>query len=85
MSEVKQTIIAIRTQTPNGTQKANMELERIEWRVLHVSVNDETRLKLLNALKNNKSIYIPFRKWELYELPSMRTAKIDYMVCEVQH
>lgn len=61
----------------NGTKKASITIEKIEWHVPHIWVNDETRLALLEALRSNKPIYIPFRKWELHELPSLRTTKTD--------
>ncbi|KAK9720155.1 hypothetical protein QE152_g22238 [Popillia japonica] len=61
----------------DGTKKATFEIEKIEWRVPHISVNDESRMKLLEILRNDKPIYIPFRKWELYELPALRTTKDD--------
>lgn len=61
----------------DGTKKASIEIEKIEWHVPHITVNDKARLKLLHALRENKSIFIPFRKWELYELPSLRATKND--------
>lgn len=62
---------------PNGTKKATLEITKIEWHMPHVNVDDETRLKLLKTLNSNKPIYIPFRKWELHELPSLRNNKHD--------
>ncbi|KAK9701472.1 hypothetical protein QE152_g30534 [Popillia japonica] len=53
------------------------DIDKIEWHVPHISVNDEIRLKLLKTLNSNKSIYIPFRKWKLFELPSLHKTKTD--------
>lgn len=61
----------------DGTKKASFEIEKIEWYVPHISVNEKTRLKLLQAVRENKPIYMPFRKWQLFELPSLRNTKND--------
>ncbi|KAK9738987.1 hypothetical protein QE152_g9382 [Popillia japonica] len=58
--------------TTGGTKVASFDIDKIEWHVPHINVNDEIRLKLLKTLNSNKSIYMPFRKWELFELPSLR-------------
>ncbi|KAK9718375.1 hypothetical protein QE152_g23218 [Popillia japonica] len=60
-----------------GTKVASFDIDKIEWHVPHINVNDEIRLKLLKTLNSNKSIYMPFRKWELFELPSLRKTKTD--------
>lgn len=83
---VNQELILVRSRTDdncyknieqNGTKKASIEIEKIEWHVPHVSVNDDVRFKLLNAVQHSKTIYIPFRKWDLYELPALRTTNTD--------
>lgn len=65
------------TDTKTGTKTATFDIEKIEWHLPHIRVNDETRLQLLKTLNDNKTIYIPFRKWELYELPALRKTKTD--------
>lgn len=84
---VSQELILVRSRTNEncyknseevtGTKKASIEVTRIEWHVPHVSVNDEIRFKLLDAVQNSKTISIPFRKWDLYELPSLRATTTD--------
>ncbi|KAK9707751.1 hypothetical protein QE152_g27656 [Popillia japonica] len=71
-----------RNTTTGGTKIAVLDIDKIEWHVPHISVNDEIRLKLLKTLNSNKSICIPFRKWELFELPSLRKTKTD--VCPIK-
>ncbi|GJQ86995.1 hypothetical protein Trydic_g12579 [Trypoxylus dichotomus] len=61
----------------DGTKTASFDLEKIEWDVPHVAANDEIRLKQLKTLNSNKTIFIPFRKWELYELPYLSKTKTD--------
>lgn len=83
---VSQELILIRAKTDdncyindtrNGTQKAKIEIDTIEWRVKHISVHDKVRLPLLKTLHNRKSINIAYRKWELFELPALRNTKND--------
>lgn len=83
---VTQELILVRSRTDDncykntqadGTKKATIEIDKVQWHMPHISVNDSTRLKLLNSLKSNKPIYIPFRKWELYTLPALRNTKTD--------
>lgn len=48
-----------------------LTIDNIELKVKHVAPNDQTKLELLKSLRNDKPILIPFRKWELHELPSL--------------
>ncbi|KAK9710832.1 hypothetical protein QE152_g25829 [Popillia japonica] len=50
-----------------GTKVASFDIDKIEWHVPHINVNDEIRLKLLKTLNSNKSIYMPFRKCKQLE------------------
>lgn len=87
MINVSQELILIRsknddncymnTDDATGTKKASIEIEKIEWHVPHINVNDDIRFKLLDAVKHSKTIYIPFRKWDLYELPALRATSTD--------
>ncbi|KAK9731985.1 hypothetical protein QE152_g13197 [Popillia japonica] len=63
--------------TTNATKKAQIEIQKIEWYIPHISVSDEMRLKLMEAFHIDKPIYISFRKWELYKLPSLRNTRTD--------
>nr|XP_022911174.1 uncharacterized protein LOC111422202 [Onthophagus taurus] len=81
---VSQELILVRNRTNDncninvdGGRKAPIEIDKIEWHVPHVTVNDETRLQLLSSLRDNKPVYIPLRKWVLYELPALRKTKTD--------
>lgn len=64
-------------ETASGTQKAKIELEKIEWHIPHVQVSDKIRLSLLKSLHGKKTINIPYRKWDLIELPALRNVKQD--------
>lgn len=60
-------------QITDADTSAEVVIESIELKVMHQVPNDEIKLQLLNAIKKNKPIPIPFMKWELHELPSLKT------------
>lgn len=64
-------------QNEAGTKTSKFKISKIEWHVPHIVVNDEVRLQILKKLGKDEPIYIGFRKWELYELPSLRKTKTD--------
>jgi hypothetical protein len=83
---VSQELILLRSRTDlncyrntlaDGTKTASITISKIEWHIPHIAVNDEIRLKLIQTLSVNKPIYLPFRRWELHELPSLRQTKTD--------
>lgn len=83
---VNQELILLRSRTDNnsymntlkdGTKKAKIEITKIMWQLPHIVVNDESRLQLLKTLNANKPIYIPYRAWELHQLPTIRENKMD--------
>lgn len=55
----------------------HVDITKLEWKVPHIQVNDELKLQLLNKISRNAAITIPYRKWELFELPSLRKTKTD--------
>lgn len=57
--------------------ECTLELRKIQWKVPHVRLNEEAKLDLLKQVNRNAPINIAYRKWDLYELPSMREAKAD--------
>jgi hypothetical protein len=79
----RQELILLRSKTDDncyistGTKTATVKIDKIEWKVPHVSVEDNLKYKYLKALDKNKSIYITFRQWELHELPSLRNNTRD--------
>lgn len=74
----KQTIRLVRARSDadsvivaDADTTAQVTIESIELKVLHIFPNDDIKLQLLQAVKQDTSIIIPFRKWELHELPSL--------------
>ncbi|XP_050503649.1 uncharacterized protein LOC126890198 [Diabrotica virgifera virgifera] len=58
---------------PNATTTTTVSLTvtSMELKVKHVFPNDDMKIELMTPIKNNVPITIPFRKWELNELPSL--------------
>ncbi|CAH1112384.1 unnamed protein product [Psylliodes chrysocephalus] len=50
---------------------AKIIIESLELRVKHIFPNDEIKIELMESIKKDRSILIPFRKWELNELPAI--------------
>lgn len=46
---------------------SSITIDKIQWRIPHVSVSDSEKLKLLKVLDRHQSIQICYRTWEIYE------------------
>jgi hypothetical protein len=46
-------------------------ITEISWKIPHIKVSDAMRIQLLNVIKQNRELYLPFRTWELYEYPTL--------------
>lgn len=60
-----------------GDAGVRFNIDRIEWRVPHVLLSDESKLNMLGNINADKIISIPFRRWELHELPALRQTDRD--------
>lgn len=61
---------AIHTNKPDETPK--IALQKILWKVPHVSVSDTEKLKILKCVDSGRDLDIPFRCWELQEYPLLQ-------------
>lgn len=52
---------------------ASIVIDKIQWRVPHISVSDAEKLKLMQIINKKQSIHMYFRSWELYEYPALPT------------
>jgi hypothetical protein len=74
---VKQELVLLRSSTDNNaviTTEAGtitVNLEKVYWRIPHVTLNDEYKLKLYNFIEKDPAIHVPFRQWELVEYPNL--------------
>lgn len=59
-----------------GTKKAKITIDNIELKVKHILTSDAVKLELLPAISRDKPILIPFRKWELHELPFLGASNV---------
>ena len=60
-----------------GTRRATITVTNMELKLKHVVPSDEIRLSMLRHLNANKPVYISFRRWELYELPTLGNTTKD--------
>lgn len=73
----KQSIRLVRARTDNdailttNTARGEVTIENISLRVPVVYPNDMLKLQLLESIKTDRPIIIPFRKWEFHELPQL--------------
>lgn len=48
-----------------------IRVDKIQWRLPHVKVDDYSKLQLLKHIEGNQSIQMMFRSWDLYEYPTL--------------
>lgn len=57
------------------------KVKSIQWRVPNYYLNDFEKLRMLKILDSGKYLSIPFRSWELYELPFLpKTTKFNWNI-----
>lgn len=77
---VKQELVLIRSssdediiEAPSGTSSATLDwklrLDKIVWRVPILKIATEQHISLLQTLKSDRELVIPFRNWEMQEFP----------------
>lgn len=75
IANAKQELILVRSRTDNNCyvneEKLKVEISKIQWRVKHVYPSDEEKLKLLNVINKNETLYLPFRSWNIFEYPQL--------------
>lgn len=74
----KHELILVRSRTNERMYQANADIlkltiNKIQWKMPHVTLSDSAKLMMLNIEKRNQKLNIPFRSWDLYELPSLPT------------
>lgn len=60
-----------------GLGEADISITRVEWKIKHLMLEDETKLKLFSRIASEPLIRMAYRSWDLYELPSLRKTKND--------
>lgn len=77
---IRQELVLIRSFSDTNsvvTSKAeektpNISIGKITWKIEHVKVDDEAKLKLLNYVEHGRDLTIAFRGWELHEYPLLQ-------------
>ncbi|CAG9824532.1 unnamed protein product [Phaedon cochleariae] len=57
--------------SPQTQSTAKITIESINLKVPHLTPNDDIKLQLLTRIKADEPMMIPFRRWELHELPAL--------------
>lgn len=83
----KQELIIVRTQNDKNAvittvdnalyESTKIEITKLKWKVPHVEVNDETKLRLLSALRADRPILLGFRSWFVAEKPMPTSTNKD--------
>lgn len=74
----KHELILVRSRTNLNLYQANADMlrltmNRIQWKVPHVSLSDGAKLIMWKTISRSEGLLIPFRSWDLYELPVLPT------------
>ncbi|XP_075213720.1 uncharacterized protein LOC142319930 [Lycorma delicatula] len=78
---VKQELILLRASTNNNAvivpagKIFTFKITKIRWKIPYVNVSDEKRLSLLRLVDRDEPISMMFRKWNLYEYPTLPVSK----------
>jgi hypothetical protein len=60
-----------------SNESLSLQIEKIELLMEHVEPNEELKLKMYQEFLRDRPIPLPFRKWELHELPALRKTTRD--------
>lgn len=75
---VKHELILTRARTDNNAvlsavDDVQFNISKLQWRIPHVTLSDESKLKMLKVIESGKSLKMCFRSWDLYEYPLLPT------------
>lgn len=54
-----------------GNCTVNFGVKKITWKIPHIQLSDQSKLRMLRYLERNQTINVPYRSWETYELPQV--------------
>lgn len=58
-----------------ATEVPKIIINKIIWKMPHLSLSDSEKLKMYDYLGNSEELNIPFRSWELHEYPLLQKTK----------
>jgi hypothetical protein len=59
--------------------KSSIAIDKIEWCMPHVKVNEEEEVRLLKLMQRDASLPIAFRSWEMHTHPHMPPHSMDFL------
>lgn len=54
-----------------ATDSYDVNISKLRWKVPVVQLSDHARLSMLKYLERKRTISVPYRSWDLYELPAV--------------
>ena len=80
---LRQELILIRSNTDLNAiiqesetlEKYKVVLNKVLWKMPHVTVNDNQKLRLLKQFESNRDLNIAYRSWEIHEYPQLQQSK----------
>ncbi|XP_065204024.1 uncharacterized protein LOC135834114 [Planococcus citri] len=60
-------------------------LSEVSWKVPVLKLSDSARLQMLQTMKDNRTISIPFRTWEMFEYPTLPTSTNHSWTIKTSH
>lgn len=72
----KQELVLLRSRNDDNViqgKEGKIKIEKLQWKMPHINVSDENKLRLMRSLKSDKPIPIAFRAWELHEMNPMKS------------
>jgi hypothetical protein len=78
---IKQELVLLRSANDKdaiittNSETWSVKIDSITWRVPHITVSDDFKIKLLSLIEKDAIIHLPFRQYELHEYPVLPTTK----------
>lgn len=71
---VKHELILTRSRTDDNAvisaaDNVKFNISKLQWRIPHITMSDESKLKMLKTIDGGRSLRMAFRSWDLYEYP----------------
>lgn len=53
----------------------NIRMTKIQWKIPHITPSDKSKLKMMGYLEKQRAISVPYRSWDLYEMPQLPASR----------
>lgn len=75
----KHELILVRSRNNNNvyhadTDSFNISVMKVQWKVPHIQLSDQAKLAMMRYLERKQTIAVPYRSWDLYEMPQLPRA-----------